>query len=141
MIDRQQDVLAYLPQRPPFVMIDALLRSDNDIIVTEFTVRAGHELVKDGHFTEAGLVENMAQTAAAGTGAKARQAGIKAPVGFIGALKNLMIKELPLIGDTITTEIIFVHQVMNAHIVQGTVKMGAREIASCELKIFLQDHP
>ncbi len=133
------DVLAYLPQRPPFVMIDRLHRADDTLIQTSFEIREGHELVKNGVFTEAGLVENMAQTAAAGTGAKARESGQSAPVGFIGALKNLIIKELPGIGKTITTEIIFVHQVMNAHVVQGTVKMDGREIAACELKIFLQE--
>jgi len=137
----QQNILAYLPQRPPFVMIDQLLQADDRLIKTTFTVREGHELVKNGYFTEAGLVENMAQTAAAGTGAKAQQNSEAAPVGFIGALKNLMIKELPRIGETITTEIIFVHQVMNAHIVQGTVKLEGREIAACELKIFLQTTP
>jgi predicted hotdog family 3-hydroxylacyl-ACP dehydratase len=136
---QQQEVLAYLPQRPPFVMIDHLLQADDRAIITSFTIREGHELVREGAFTEAGLVENMAQTAAAGTGARARQAGITPPVGFIGALKNLIIKELPCSGETITTEVIFVHQVMNAHIVQGTVRIGERIVATCELKIFLQE--
>lgn len=139
MSNNQQEVLAYLPQRPPFVMIDTLLEAGEARIVTEFTIPEGCQLVRDGHFTEAGLVENMAQTAAAGTGARAKAEGHEAPVGFMGALKNLMISSLPVVGETIRTEIIFVHQVMNAHIVQGTVRMGAREIATCELKIFLQD--
>ena len=134
-----ETILAYLPQRPPFVMIDALLQADDTVIQTSFTVREGHQLVRDGVFTEAGLVENMAQTAAAGTGYKAQQAGLAAPVGFIGALKHLIIKDLPRIGETITTKIIFVHQVMNAHIVQGSILAGEREIATCELKIFLQE--
>lgn len=134
----QDNVLAYLPQRPPFVMIDELLQADETLIRTSFTVREGHQLVKDGHFTEAGLVENMAQTAASGTGYVAQQKGEAPPVGFIGALKNLAVNELPRIGETITTEVIFVHQVMNAHIVQGVVKCGDRIMATCELKIFLQ---
>ena len=134
----QEHILAYLPQRPPFVMIDHLLKADENIIRTEFTIREGHQLVKDGVFTEAGLVENMAQTAASGTGFVAQQKGEAAPVGFIGALKNLKVNELPHIGETITTEVIFVHQVMNAHIVQGQVSCGERILATCELKIFLQ---
>lgn len=134
----QDTVLAYLPQRPPFVMIDELLQADEQVIRTRFTIREGHLLVEDGQFTEAGLVENMAQTAAAGTGYKAQQSGQPAPVGFIGALKGLSVHHLPRVGETITTEIIFVHQVMNAHIVQGTVKSGDRDLATCELKIFLQ---
>lgn len=136
----QEQVLAYLPQRPPFVMIDHLEQADDTLIRTTFTIREGHQLVKGGYFTEAGLVENMAQTAAAGTGYKAQQSGQPAPVGFIGALKNLVVKALPAVGDRISTEIIFVHQVMNAHIVQGTVRHAdGHELAACELKIFLQN--
>jgi 3-hydroxyacyl-[acyl-carrier-protein] dehydratase len=134
----QDQVLPFIPQRPPFVMIDKVERADDTTSVTSFTIRPGHLFVENNVFTEPGLIENMAQTAAAGTGFKAQQENKPAPVGFIGALKGLQIRELPQVGETITTTISFVHQVMNAHIVQGTVKIGDREIASCELKIFLQ---
>jgi 3-hydroxyacyl-[acyl-carrier-protein] dehydratase len=134
----QDQILPFIPQRPPFVMIDKLVSVDEGNTTTEFTVREGHLFVEDGVFTEPGLIENMAQTAAAGTGYSARQANKPAPVGFIGALKGLKVTGLPKLGETITTTISFVHQVMNAHIVQGVVRVGDREIASCELKIFLQ---
>jgi 3-hydroxyacyl-[acyl-carrier-protein] dehydratase len=134
----QEEVLPFIPQRPPFVMIDKLVRADGEASETTFTIREGHLLVENGFFIEAGLVENMAQTAAAGTGSKAQQESKQAPVGYIGAIKALQVKQLPAVGETITTTITFVHQVMNAHIVQGVVKIGDAEIASCELKIFLQ---
>jgi len=128
----------YIPQAAPFVMIDEVTKADDTISQTSFTIREGHLFVNNGQFTEPGLVENMAQTAAAGTGMKAQQSGQPAPVGYIGALKNLIIHELPQTGDTIITEINFIHQVINAHIVQGRILKDGREIASCELKIFLQ---
>lgn len=128
----------YIPQAEPFVMIDEVLQADDTLSQTRFTIREGHLFVKNGQFTEAGLVENMAQTAAAGSGYKTKQSGQRPVVGYIGALKNLIINELPKTGDTITTEIRFIHQVMNAQIVQGKVTKDGREIASCELKIFLQ---
>ena len=134
----QTDVLQFIPQRPPFVMIDNIISADEMTSVTSFTIREGHLFVEDGVFTESGLVENMAQTAAAGTGYKAQQENKPAPIGFIGALKGLQIEALPRVGETITTKIIFITQVMNAHIVQGTVMVGEKEIASCEFKIFLQ---
>ncbi len=134
----QHSILPFIPQRAPFIMIDEILEASENQSTTSFVVREGHLFVENGSFTEPGLIENMAQTAAAGTGYSASQQGKPAPVGFIGALKNLQIKQLPQIGDTITTNISFVHQVMNAHIVQGTIRIGEKEIASCELKIFLQ---
>lgn len=137
----QEQVIPFIPQRPPFVMIDKVERADEEASVTSFSIREGHLFVVDGVFTEPGLIENMAQTAAAGTGYKAQQQGKAAPVGFIGALKGLQVLALPAIGETITTTITFVHQVMNAHIVQGKISIGEKEIARCELKIFLQDAP
>ncbi|HTM65350.1 MAG TPA: hypothetical protein VL093_03460 [Flavipsychrobacter sp.] len=132
------EVFPYIPQRPPFVMIDKVVSADESASVTSFTIPADNIFVEEGFFTEPGLIENMAQTAAAGTGYKAFQEQKPAPVGFIGALKGLQIKELPQAGETITTKISFLHQIMNAHIVQGTVMSGEKELASCELKIFLQ---
>lgn len=119
-------------------MIDSITKADGNVSQTAFTVREGHLFVQDGVFTEPGLVENMAQTAAAGTGMKAQQDGKPAPVGYIGAVKGLQIHALPRVGDVLTTSISFVHQVLNAHIVQGEIMVGDTPIASCELKIFLQ---
>ena len=135
---RETDAIQYIPQGPPFVMIDEVTKADETISQTSFTIREGHLFVKDGRFTEPGLVENIAQTAAAGTGYKARKSGSAPQVGYIGALKNLIINELPKTGDTINTEVHFLNQVLNVHIVQGRVFKEGREIASCELKIFLQ---
>jgi 3-hydroxyacyl-[acyl-carrier-protein] dehydratase len=134
----QTEILPFIPQRPPFVMIDTLVQAGGDTIVTAFTVREEHMFVSEGYFTEPGLVENMAQSAAAGTGYRAQQEDKPAPVGFIGALKGLQVNELPPVGTTIRTEVHFLQQVMQAHLVMGKVMIGEREIASCEFKIFLQ---
>ncbi|MBN9484180.1 MAG: hypothetical protein BGO70_11835 [Bacteroidetes bacterium 43-93] len=133
------DITNFIPQRAPFVMIDDIVSADEKLSVTTLNIRNGHLFVKEGYFTEPGLVENMAQTAAAGTGYYAQLAGKTAPVGFIGALKNLNIIELPKVGDTIKTEVNFLNQVLNVHIVQGRVYLNNKEIANCELKIFLQE--
>jgi predicted hotdog family 3-hydroxylacyl-ACP dehydratase len=132
------DILQFLPQRPPFVMVDRLLQADEEVSRSEFTVREDNLLVEDGRLSASGLVENIAQTAGAGTGYKYHAAGKPTPMGFIGALKNLNVFELPKLGDTITTEIRFVTSVMSMHLVQGKIILENREIANCELKIFLQ---
>ncbi len=134
----QTDITQYIPQAAPFVMVGEILQADEQLSKTSFTIADSNILVRKGYFTEAGLVENMAQTAAAGTGYRGKQEGKEPTVGFIGALKNLSIKELPKVDDTITTEVRFVHQVLNVHIVQATVFSNGKEMATCELKIFLQ---
>lgn len=134
----QQDILAFIPQRPPFVMIDTVLGATDTVSQASFTIPEGYLFVENGRFTEPGIVEHMAQTAAAGTGYKASMEHKPAPVGFIGALKGLQIQRLPFVGETMNTTIQFVHQVLNAHIVQATTRIGEDTIATCELKIFLQ---
>lgn len=130
--------MKYIPQGPPFEMIDQLLSVSDEQTVTDFTIRSGHLFVKDDWFTEPGLIENMAQTAAAGTGWKAMQDNTAVPVGFIGAVKDFRVSALPKVGNTIVTSVKILHQVMNAHIVQGIVTCDNIEIASAEFKIFLQ---
>ncbi len=134
----QEQIFPFIPQRPPFVMIDRIEYANETESVTSFCIREDHLFVEHGFFTEAGIIENMAQTAAAGTGLRAQQDNRPAPVGFIGALKGLQIYTLPVVGDMLQTRVSFVHQIMNAHIVQARVMTGEQEIAICELKIFLQ---
>jgi 3-hydroxyacyl-[acyl-carrier-protein] dehydratase len=130
--------MQYIPQAPPFVMIDELVTANSAGTITTFTVKDQHLFVEHGYFTEPGIIENMAQTAAAGTGKIAADQGIAPPVGFIGAIKGLQIIKLPAVGQKIETEVQPVTQVMNASIVNATVRCEGQVIAAAEFKIFLQ---
>jgi predicted hotdog family 3-hydroxylacyl-ACP dehydratase len=130
------DILQRLPHRAPFVMIDSIVK-DAGTTRGYFEIKEDNVLVEDGFFTESGLVENMAQ--AAGAGMPPAADGKQALAGYIGALKDLRVERLPAVGETIITEVAYLNQVMNAHIVQATVRNSNGELlASCELKIFLQ---
>lgn len=129
----------YLPQAEPFVLVTTLLAASPEETVTTFTIPENHVLVADGFLTESGLVENMAQSAAAGMGYLNREDA--APkTGFIGALKNLVVQQLPPVNATIQTRVSFRHQVMNASVVFAEVFLEEKSIASCELKIFVQEY-
>lgn len=131
--------MKYIPQAAPFVMIDELVSSDDTRTVCRFTITAGNIFIDSmGCFAEAGLVENMAQTAAAGTGFKAAAVNEAPPVGFIGQIKNLAIFRLPAVGDTIETTITQQNQVMNAILALGEIRLNQELIARAEYKIFLQ---
>jgi predicted hotdog family 3-hydroxylacyl-ACP dehydratase len=134
----QKDVLRYLPHRPPFVMIDGIEAVDAQHARSHFAILPHNVLVVDGRFTESGLVENMAQTAGAATGLMAQASGDAPSLGYIGALKDLKVFALPAVGQTLVTEVTFVHQVMQALIVSGAVYCEGQTLATCELKIFLQ---
>ncbi|MBL7769057.1 MAG: 3-hydroxyacyl-ACP dehydratase [Flavipsychrobacter sp.] len=130
---------AILPQRPPFVMIDALVSDNPDATETSFEILPSNILIHNGKATAALLVENIAQTAAAGAGYKALQGNGPVLVGFIGAIKNLEIHALPPVGTRLKTITRQVNAVFNVSIVEGTVYLDDQLLASCEMKIFLQE--
>lgn len=136
--DQNPEFMNYIPQAPPFVMIDEVTDNNETGTWTKFTVREGHLFVEDGLFTEPGLIENMAQTAAAGMGKQAADNGDRPPVGFIGQIKNLHISRLPETGATIQTHTQNIMQVGNAFVVEGAVLCDHHKIAGAEFKIFLQ---
>lgn len=138
MIKTQSEITNYIPQREPFVMVHSVLQADKDVSKTSFIVEEKNLFVVDGKFTEPGIVENMAQAAAAGTGYRYQQKGEEVPVGFIGAIKNLKIIVLPAVGDELITEIKVVHKLLNVHVVEAIVKVNDNKVASCEMKIFEQ---
>ena len=118
-------------------MVDRLVEIVDKTTVTSFVIRDVNVFCENGAFREPGLIENMAQTAAAGVGAKPGNQGGEAPLGFIGGIRNLKIDGFPMIGQQITTRVTLLHEVFDATIVQGEVFLSGRLIASCELKIFL----
>jgi predicted hotdog family 3-hydroxylacyl-ACP dehydratase len=61
----EENVLNLIPQKPPFVMIGRLLHWDEKLTRTSFLVNDDNVFVEDGEFREPGLIENIAQTAAA----------------------------------------------------------------------------
>jgi len=133
------NIIDLIPQRPPMVMIDQLELCTIDITITNFTIKADNIFCKDGMFNEPGLIENIAQTAAARAGYIAKQKNEEPVVGFIGSVKRLKINALPKVGSQITTSVESMHDIGNVSIVKGIVKQNNEVIAECEMNIFLQE--
>jgi len=134
------EVLGMIPQKPPIVMIDKIIAVSAQKATTALTIKTDNVFCQDNHLQAAGLTENIAQTAAAQVGYLAHQAGEKPPVGFIGAIKNLKIHQLPKVGDEITTTIEVEHEIMHFTLINGTAKLGENILAACQMKIFVHDN-
>ena len=119
------------------VMVDKILSNDETRTVTSFRILGDNVFIEDGKLSEPGLMENMAQTAAAGTGARGEAADKPAQTGFIGGIKDLKINRLPAVGETITTSVRIEHAVLNATVIRAEVSLGGEVVAGCEMKIFL----
>ncbi len=118
-------------------MVDQLLRSDEISTQTAFRVESKNVLVVNGELTEAGLMENIAQTAAARAGYIALTQNQPVNVGYIAAVKNFEIFDLPKINDELVTEVKIENQVFDVTVISGIVKRTDVVIAQCEMNIFI----
>ncbi len=138
MIAQGEDVLKLIPQRPPIVMVDTLVSAQDKKTVSGFTIKADNIFVKDGYLQEPGIIENIAQSAAMGVGYMCSVNNQKVPLGFIGAIKNLKIFDLPKVNSAIHTEIQVDYEVFEATLITGKVFCSGTLIAQAEMKIFLK---
>lgn len=118
-------------------MVDTFVYTDEAHQYSTLKVTGENILVDKGFLTEGGLVENIAQTAAARMGYLCRLEGKPVPAGYIGAVQNLEIIALPEVGDQIKTDITVTHQVFNATLITGRVLQNETLLAQCDMKIFI----
>lgn len=139
MIVNKSEIGNYLPQKAPIVMVDTILSSEFDSIITGFTPLHDNIFSEKGFFTEPGLIENMAQSAAAKSGLENKKAGSKPMVGFIGALKKLKIYSLPKVGESFTTHLKITAEVLNVKLADIYIMQNDEKVAECQMKIVLQE--
>jgi predicted hotdog family 3-hydroxylacyl-ACP dehydratase len=137
MVTNGQDILSFIPQRAPFVMVDEIIHSNESTTSSSFIVKADNIFVENELLKEPGLVENIAQTAAARAGYMAKQGNKPVRLGYIGAIKNLVINGLPKINEQIITEITIVNQIFDVSVISGKIICNKKVLAQCEMKIFI----
>lgn len=138
MLASGNQILEFIPQRPPFVMVDTLFSSNERETVSCLTITSENKMVFDGFFQEGGILENIAQTAACGVGYQSKLLKQEVPVGFIGSIKKINIFELPKVGTKITTRVNVLTNIMDASVIGAEVRIDERVVATCEMNIFLK---
>lgn len=136
---RQIDVHELLPQQEPFVMIGKLIHFDQNMTVTETLVQEENIFVDGGRFSAAGLMENIAQTCAARIG-YANKYILKKDIqlGFIGAVRNLEVKALPKVGDTLVTRVEVKEEIFGMTLAYATIECDGEVLVSTEMKIAIK---
>jgi predicted hotdog family 3-hydroxylacyl-ACP dehydratase len=135
MIISKENILEYIPHRPPFLMVDSLSRITPEQFESEFFIMEDNMLVEDGFFQASGLIENIAQTCAAGFGILEQPGDGVPKMGFIGAISKLEVFELPPVNSVITTTVVPTHQLGNIFLVKGLNSLEGRKLLECEMKI------
>ncbi len=128
-----------IPQRPPFVMIDRLVSSDEVYSVTELSIREDNLFVEEGRLSASGLIENIAQTCAARIGYINQSDDKPIKIGVIGSISNLNIERTPKVGEKLTTTIKLLEEVFQMTLVEAVIASDNEEIVHANMKIALTD--
>jgi 3-hydroxymyristoyl/3-hydroxydecanoyl-(acyl carrier protein) dehydratase len=139
MMSDKKDITTLIPQRAPFIMVDKILSSENGKTITSFYIKEDNILSKDGFFREPGMIENIAQSVAAGRGYEGAKENKAPQIGYIGSIKALQIHFFPKINTEIKTEICILNQVLNFTSVSGKIFSDNKIAAECELVIAVSE--
>lgn len=131
-----EDIVPLIPQKPPFVMVGKLVSTNENTTLSSFSISDDNIFVKDNVFQEAGLMENIAQTAALRAGYNASIENKPVAVGYIGSVSHFEIFDLPRVGDEITTMVAAQNQIFDITVLSGRVWIENKLIAQCEMKVF-----
>lgn len=135
----KENILDYIPQRDPICLVHSIYESTEQRVKTGFTVEANHFFVSDNKLSEAGIIENLAQSCAAQAGYMCSLKNMPPKVGFIANIKDLKIHSLPPVNSEIITEVTLKAFVMNVTLVIATSTCNGEPVADCEMKIFIQE--
>ena len=122
VIIQGEGILNLIPQRPPIVMVDSFFGIEENHSYSGLTVTADNIFCETRKLQEAGIIEHIAQSAAA----------------FIGSVDKLKIYDLPKIGMKLFTEITVVQEVFDITLISAQVKVEDKLIAECRMKIFIK---
>ena len=131
--------LELIPQRPPMVLVDRFEGIDAEgVSTTGYTVVPAGLFVAGGRMSECGIIEHMAQSAAARIGWCCRAEGRPVPVGFIGAVSRLELHDLPRTGAHLRTRLRIVQEIGPLSLAEVRTEADGRPLAEGNLKIYLQ---
>ena len=131
------DIFRLIPQRNPFVMVDEFEATGENTALTALYVRTDNLfLLSDGTLAETGLIEHIAQSAAALVGYQ--QKDLKEPrIGLIGEVKRFACLHRPKSGQIVRTNIEFTLTIGNVTVVDGRCCIGDEEIANAKLILII----
>lgn len=133
------NILDLIPQRAPLLMVDSLIGHDEKCSTTLFTIPADNILVRDGELTAEGMLENIAQTAAARAGYGYLSIGLIPPIGYIGSITKIKIHKCPKVGAQIKTSTCVKGELFNITLLKGEVRVDGELYAECEMKTVRDD--
>jgi len=127
-----------IPQRPPIVMVDKFYGIEGDKSFSGLTITEENIFCQDDILQETGVIEHIAQSAAARVGYIAMEQKEPVPLGFIGSVDKMKIYDLPRVGSELKTTITVMQEVGDITLIAAETKSGELLMAEGRMKIFLK---
>lgn len=126
-----------IPQRKPIMMVSHFFSATDTDAETGLEITADNIFCKENKLTEPGLIEHIAQSAAAFAGYNAIKSSQPIVLGYIGEIKKLTISQLPLAGLFLETTLHVVSEVMNVMLINAKSTVNGCDVAECSIKLYM----
>lgn len=136
---KDEELFQLIPQRAPIVMVDALYEASSDGAHTGLTVKSDNLFCRNGMLEEPGLIEHIAQSAAAFAGYETYCKGLPPKLGFIGEVKKMRITRLPRVEDMLHTYLYIIGEAAGVTLVSAETKVNDETVAVGQMKIFIKE--
>ncbi|WP_432412051.1 hypothetical protein [Rasiella sp. SM2506] len=127
-----------IPHREPMILVDTLQYHDSTSLISRLLIAEENLFVIAHQFSEAGILEHMAQSVALHTGYSGYLSKKATREGYIGAIKKAEILQLPKVGEIITTQVTISYSAMDMTLVTIESKVNEKLIATAEMSTVLK---
>lgn len=134
-----EELYQLIPQRNPIVMIDALFNVDGQCAETGLSITDDNVFCENGIFSESGLIEHIAQSAAAFVGYDSYTKGKLPRLGFIGEVKKFKITRLPQMGERLHSILKVLGEVDGVTLIVAETFSKNEMLVRGQMKIFLKE--
>lgn len=134
-----EEVYKLIPQRNPIVMVDTFFCADEEGAETGLHVQSGNIFCQGDVLSEPGLIEHVAQSAAAFAGYLPYTKGETPKLGFIGEVKKFKITRLPKIGEFLHTRLKVLGEAAGVTLIAAETISENELLATCQMKIFIKE--
>ena len=134
-----EELYKLIPQRNPIVMVDTFFCAYEESAETGLHVQSDNIFCEGGFLREPGMIEHVAQSAAAFAGYAPFTKGESPRLGFIGEVKKFKIVRLPKVGEFLYTRLRVLGEAAGVTLISAETKSGEEVLATCQMKIFIME--
>jgi len=128
----------FIPQREPMLMVNRMYDCTEDSVQTGLVINQENIFVdENGVFSEAGVIEHIAQSAAVFAGYNDFINGRPVVLGYIAEIKGFSNPVCVKANQEILSSLKVVSYAMNITLMQANSYVDGKEVASCKIKIFM----